>query len=95
LGTLPGNNSKTKLASTDELIAACVDTELKVRLAKRLDPDGMHVCTKHFYHDDTQSIRGIWLTKITGFDLPQLSAVDMNVEEFNKFRYFEDLHKQT
>lgn len=94
MGDLPGNNSKTKLATTDELIGACVDGELKVRLAQRLDPDGMHVCTKHFYHDDTQSIRGIWLTKVIEVDRPQLSAVDMDVKEFNKLRYFEDVHRE-
>jgi hypothetical protein len=91
--TLPGNNSKTKVARTPELLAACTDPDVKKALTQSLDPDGWHVMTKHFYHDSNHKIRTLWLVKAKGREEKQLALVDIEPKDLDTFPNFEDVHK--
>lgn len=88
---LPGNNSKTRVATTDDLIAACEEGDVKVRLARDLDPDGFHVMRSHFLHDSNMKVRTVWIVKT--MHGAEIALVDIDLKTLDTFPYFEDIHR--
>lgn len=88
---LPGNSSKTRVATTEELLAACEEKDVKGRLERDLDPGGWHVMRSHFFHDSTMLVRTVWLVKTNHG--AEIALVDIKPEVLDSFLYFEDIHK--
>ena len=88
---LTGNSSKTKVASTEELIDACEEGLVKEHLQRDLDPDGWHVMRSHFLHDSNMKVRTVWIVKT--WKGAEIALVDIDLKSLDSFRYFEDVHK--
>jgi hypothetical protein len=94
LSSLPGNDSKTKIATTDLLVTLGTNTDVKGMLERDLDPDGIHVCSRHFLHDATAQVRGVWLCKTTDSPHMRIALVEMKIEDFLSLPTFEDTYER-
>jgi hypothetical protein len=76
----------TKLATTEQMTTILRSRfnaiTRKGELIKRLDPEGVHVCSTHFLHDQPGrvAVRGIWLLKLRNQAEPYELLLDCDVK---------------
>lgn len=81
---------KFKVAKKDHLLALVREADKSERnqrldhdkLFNELDPDGWNMCPRTLLHND-QEIRGFWLLKLKGQELPIYATLDMSFPMFS------------
>lgn len=79
------------VADTKGLSELILDSQGRNRSAPldfidELDPDGMHVVSFTFVHNDVE-LRSLWLTKVTDNNEPVMVYLDNSFEAFQKWSF--------
>ena len=81
---------KLKVAKKDHFLALVREADKSERnqrldhdkLFDSLDPDGWNMCYETLLHND-QEIRGFWMLKLKGRELPIYATLDMSLQMFS------------